>query len=169
MIKSSIKYSILCGFFLVILFFVSIQFGTSPFLDIRHFFLDLVIFFLFIYFGAKEFKTYQNEGYLHFWQGMSIAFIIYIPAIIIFCVILFVLLEASPSYLIDYKLGAVELLDSQKELFLQRFSEEDYNLQLDAIDDVTTTRLVFDTLSKKILAGFFISPVVTIILRKKPK
>lgn len=153
----------------MILFFVSIQFGTSPFLDIRHFFVDTIIFFLFVFFAAKEFKSYHNDGFLHFWQGMTVAFIVYLPAVLLFSIVLFVILRIDPSYLLDYKSGAIDLLESQKALFLEKFPEEQFDLQLTAINEVTAVQLVFDTLSKKILAGFFISPVVSIILRKKPK
>jgi hypothetical protein len=148
---------------------VSIQFGTSPFLDIRHFFIDLVIFFLFCYFAAKEYKTYNNDGFLHFWQGMSISFIVYVPAVLIFCTVLLFILKSNPSFLADYKLGAIEILEKQQELFPQNFSESDYNVKLATINDVTAIQLTFDTLKKKIVAGFFISPVVSILLRKKPK
>lgn len=169
MLKYSIKYSIICGVFLIALFFVSIQFGTSPFLDIRHFLVDTIIFSLFVFFAVKEYKSYHNDGFLHFWQGMTIGFIVYLPAVLIFCVVLFIIMETNPSYLMDYKYGAIEMLENQKTLFLEKFPEEQFDLQLAAIHEVTTVQLIFDTLGKKILAGFFISPVVSIILRKKPK
>lgn len=82
---------------------------------------------------------------------------------------LFFILENNPSYLSDYKLGAIDLLEKQRELFLQKFSEADYEVQLTAINEVTAIQLTFDTLGKKIVAGFLVSPVISIILRKKPK
>lgn len=100
---------------------------------------------------------------------MTIAFIVYVPAVIIFCISLIMIMNVDQSYLVDYKIGAIEMLENQKELFLEKFPQEQFDLQLQAINEVTAMRLTFDTLGKKILAGFFISPAVSIILRKKPK
>ncbi len=68
-----------------------------------------------------------------------------------------------------YKEGAKAFLLDRKEIFLKEFTEEQLNEQLAAVDEITTTQLLFSTFWKKIGAGFLITPVVSIILRKKPK
>lgn len=169
MIKPVIKYSILCGVFLFALFFVSLGFGSNPLLDIRHFFFDLAIFFLFTFFAGKEFKDFRNNGYLHFWQGISIGFLVFIPAVLIFSFALYVIFQLYPELIAGYKEGAKALLDSKREVFLKEFSEDQLEEQITAVDAVTATQLVFGTFWKKLIAGFFVTPVVSIILRKKPK
>ena len=169
MIKSTLKYSILCGLFLIGLFFISINFGSNPLLDMRHFIFDLGVFFLFIYFSGKEFKDYRNGGFFHFWQGISIGFIVIIPAVLIFSIVFYAVFQANPELIEAYKDGARAMLVDKKDLYLERFTEEQYQQQLAAVDDETTVRLLFSTFWKKIIAGFLITPVVAIILRKKPK
>ncbi|MEQ9403147.1 MAG: DUF4199 domain-containing protein [Cyclobacteriaceae bacterium] len=169
MVKPSIKYSILCGLFLIALFWVSVKFGSNPLLDIRHFLFDLVIFFLFIYFAAREYKTYYNDGYLHFWQGMSIAFIVYLPAAVIFTISLLLILTMDPSVIENYRLGAQAFMESKKDVLLEGISQEEYEQQYAEIRKISVSDLVISSGLKKILAGFFITPVVSIILRKKPK
>lgn len=169
MVKSSVKYSILCGLFLAALFWVSVKFGSNPLLDIRHFLFDLVIYFLFIYFAQREFKTYSNDGYLHFWQGMSIAFIVYLPAAVIFTVSMLLILETDPGIMENYREGALAFLESKKDVLLEGISEEEYANRVSEVNSVTISSLVISSGLKKILAGFFVTPVVSIILRKKPK
>ncbi|MEO9482106.1 MAG: DUF4199 domain-containing protein [Ekhidna sp.] len=169
MIKSTLKYSILCGIFLVGLFFISINFGSNPLLDFRHFIFDLGVFFLFTFFAGKEFKDFRNDGYLHFWQGISIGFIVLIPATIIFSLIFYVIFETNTELIDGYKEGARTFLLDRKEIFLKEFSQNQLDEQLAAVDNITTTQLLFSTFWKKIGAGFLITPVVSIILRKKPK
>ncbi|MEP5612153.1 MAG: DUF4199 domain-containing protein [Cyclobacteriaceae bacterium] len=169
MIKSSIKYSILCGFFLVTLFWVSVKFGSNPLLDIRHFLFDLVIYFLFIFFAQKEFKTYHNEGILHFWQGMTIAFVVYLPAAVISTVSLLLIFQMDPSIMENYREGALAFLESKKIVLLEGITQEEYMQRVNDVDAITSTDLVISSGLKKVLAGFFITPVVSIILRKKPK
>ncbi|MEP1093606.1 MAG: DUF4199 domain-containing protein [Cyclobacteriaceae bacterium] len=169
MIKSSIKYSLLCGLFLVALFWVSVKFGSNPLLDIRHFLFDLVIYFLFIFFAQKEFKTYQNEGILHFWQGMTIAFVVYLPAAVIFTISLLLIFQMDPSIMENYREGALAFLESKKDVLLEGITQEEYAQRVNNIDFITSSDLVLSSGLKKVLAGFFITPVVSIILRKKPK
>ena len=168
MIKPSIKYSILCGIFLVALFWVSVKFGSNPLLDIRHFLFDLVIYFLFIFFAAKEYKSYHNGGFLHFWQGMSIAFIVYLPAAVIFTLCLLLIFKIDPDIIEGYKSGATAFLEEKKETLIEGLASEEYDRQLEGIKNVSVGDLVISSGLKKILAGFFITPVVSIILRKKP-
>ena len=169
MLRPSIKYSILCGLFLVALFWISVKFGSNPLLDIRHFLFDLVIYFLFIYFAIREYKTYHNDGYLHFWEGMTIAFIVYLPAALIFTFSLLIVFNADPSIMENYREGAMAFLESKKDVLLEGISQEEYKLQLESIQTIKASDLVVSSGLKKILAGFFITPVVSIILRKKPK
>lgn len=168
MVKSSIKYSIICGLFLIGIFWISEKFGSSPLLNVGHFFFDLVIFFVFIYFASKEFKSYHNDGFLHFWEGMSIAFIVYLPAAVIFSVTLLLIFKIDPSLMANYREGAMAFLEKQKDVFLESFTVEEYKEQIDTLKNVTAWDLVLSSLLKKLLAGFLVTPVVSVILRKKP-
>ena len=169
MIKPSLKYAVLCCVFLIGLFFVSLNFGSNPLLDIRHFVFDLAVFFLFVFFAVNEFKTYRNEGYLHFFQGISVGLAVFVPAVILFSLALSVIFSAYPELIEGYKAGAKAFLDSKKDIFLEEFSEEQLAEQIKAIDQVTAWQLVASTFGKKLFAGFLVTPVVSIILRKKPK
>lgn len=92
-----------------------------------------------------------------------------VPAVLIFSIAFYIVFEANPELIEAYKEGARAMLIEKKDLYLERFSEEEYQQQLAAVDDETTARLLFSTFWKKIIAGFLITPVIAIILRKKPK
>lgn len=169
MIRPSIKYSVICGVFLIALFWLSLKFGSNPLLDAKHFFFDLSILFLFIYFANREFKTYHNEGYLHFWQGMTISLIVYLPAAVIFSLLLLLILTIDPSIMENYRLDTLAFLESKKDVLLEGISQEDYDQQKAGVKNASILDLVISSGLKKIVAGFFITPVVSIILRKKPK
>ncbi len=169
MIKSSLKYSILCGLFLIGLFFISINFGSNPLLDSRHFWFDLGVYFLFIFFAGKEYKDFRNEGYLHFWQGITIGFIVFIPAILLFGGVLLIMLNVDVSILDAYKEGAEALLKSNEDFYREELGDELLNARYDDIASMTPTQLVQMTFRNKLFSAFLITPVVAIILRKKPK
>ena len=130
---------------------------------------DSGVFFLFIFFAGKEFKDFRNEGYLHFWQGISIGFIVLIPAVLIFSIAFYVIFEVNTELIVGYKEGAKAFLMDRKEIFLKEFSQEQLEEQIAAVDEVTTVQLLFSTFWKKIGAGFLVTPIISIILRKKPE
>jgi len=169
MLRSSIKYAVLCGFFLSALFFVSLKFGSNPILDQRHFFFDLAVFFLFIFFAGKEYKDFRNGGYFYFWQGISIGFLIMIPAVILFSIFILVIFRQFPELIEQYREGAKQMVDAQKELYVETFGEEAIKEQYEQIDSRTPFDLILRNSGWKIFTAFLVTPVVAVILRKKPK
>ena len=153
---------------MLLLFWVSYRFGSNPLSDFRHLFFDLVIFVLFVFFSCKEFKTYSNDGILHFWQGMTLGFLTYLPASVLFLLGIIIFFWVDPNLLEDFKLQAMYFLESNREEFLNEMTEEQYAARKDQIETVTTLQMISGATFKKIMAGFFVTPVVTIILRKKP-
>ena len=169
MLKSTLKYSILCGLFLSALFYVSLKFGSNPILDPRHFFFDIAVFFLFIFFAGKEFKDFRNGGIFFFWQGISIGFMVMIPAVIIFSLIVLVIFQQFPELIEQYREGAREMLEAQKDLYADTFGEEAIDEEYqNQIDSRTPIELIMRTSFWKIVTAFLVTPVVSIILRRKP-
>ncbi len=169
MIKPTLKYSLLCGIFLIGLFFISINFGSNPLLESRHFWFDLGVFLLFIFFAGKEYKDFRNEGYLHFWEGISIAFIVIFPAILIFILTLYVVFQLDTSFLNAYKTGATALLKANEDFYLEELGAEVLSGRYRDIEGITSAQLIQLTFRNKLFSAFLITPVVAIILRKKSK
>ena len=165
--KRTIKYSLLCGLFLIILFMISVQLGTNPLLDKRHMLFDVVILFLFVYAAIREFRTYVNDNVLHFWQGMTIGFFIYLPASIIFGIGIYIILELDSLILLNYKSGTIAFVENQKKISFSSYSDQDINNLKQSILDLTIFHISFTTMIKKIITGFFITPLLSLILRKK--
>ena len=75
--KSTLKFALLAGVFMIVIYHLSFWLGVNPQIDLGHLFVDLVLIGLFVFFAEKDYKTYKNGGILHFWQGMTIGFIVY--------------------------------------------------------------------------------------------
>jgi hypothetical protein len=60
-------------------------------------------------------------------------------------------------------------LIERADLYIEQFGEDGYQLQLEEIEGIQTWDLVSSSSMKKLVAGFFITPVISIILRKQPK
>ncbi|MFY0605065.1 MAG: DUF4199 domain-containing protein [Cyclobacteriaceae bacterium] len=169
MVQVALKYASICGIFLTIIFHVSFLFDSNPLIDVSHLIFDLLILGLFIFFGQKEFKSYHAGQYFHFWQGMTIGFLIYTVATFIFSALFLIYFEVSTEALVNYKAEALEFLSSKKEFYTEEFGSEGFQQQMDSINQITASDLAISATVKKLLAGFFITPVISIILRKQPK
>ncbi len=162
------KYALICGVFLLLSFYISYRFGSNPMMDFRHLFFDLIIFSLFIFFANKEFKSYRNQGILHFWQGMTLSFMTYVPATLIFLIGIVVFFQVDPNLLSDFKAQAMAFMESNREEFLQDMTQVQFDERILQIQEVSATQMISSATFKKLVAGFFVSPVIAIILRKKP-
>ncbi|MFY0687326.1 MAG: DUF4199 domain-containing protein [Cyclobacteriaceae bacterium] len=164
MIKVALKYGIVNGAFLIILFLVGLSLGIHPFLEIRHLFFDFTLFGLFIFFTLNEFKRYRNDGILHFWQGMSLGFYVIVIAIALY--VIFIGTYIDPDFIAEYQKLAHELLAAKVDQFPDDFNESQLAAHQQAIDQLTEWRLISQTAVKKIVTGFFVTPVISIFLRR---
>jgi len=169
MLKISIKYALICGVFITIIYHLSFLFNSNPLIDLSHLLFDLILFGLFIFFAEKEYKTYHGQGVFHFWQGMTMGFIVYTVATILFVGALIIYFQFSEDAVRNYQEAATHFLNERAEMYREQFGEAGLQEQMDEIRDVTMWDLVQSSALKKILAGFFITPVISIILRKQPK
>lgn len=166
MFKVSFKYAVFCAVFLIALFVLGLSLGNSPFVD---FFFHVLFFGIFIFFALKDFKINIYEGYLHFWQGMTIGFYLYTISALIFSIFLGIYLYIDSSVLMEYKQSTIAFLEPKKDIYTEQIGEDGFQTQLDSINAITLYDLWRISSIKKIIAGFFVTPVISIILRNKPK
>ena len=74
----------------------------------------------------------------------------------------------EPQLFEDFKLEAVAFMENHRSSFVEEFGEDGFNQRLQDITQTTQVEVIAGSLIKKLFAGFFVSPVVTVILRKKP-
>ncbi len=168
MLNKSWRYGIFCGLFLSLIFFLSYAFGPNPFIDFRQLLVDSIIIAVFLWFGMLEYKRLQ-EGVLHFWQGMTIGFFIYGIATIVFGMFLIILFVLEKNLLADYVSEALVYLQERSDTYVEEFGEDQYQSQIESIKAITARELTLSSSVKKLIAGLFVTPVISIILRKQPK
>ena len=122
---------------------------------------------MFIFFAAKEYKDVINGGYLHFWQGISIGFIVSIPAILIFSLFLFFILSYDTSLIEVYKNGAIALLKNNEAFYTKELGAATLKAKYELIETMKPSKLIQVTFRNKLFAAFWITPIVAIILRRK--
>ena len=161
-----LRYAGVAAFLLIIIFLVSYYIGVHPFIEISHLFFDLFVYGLVTFFALNEFKKVINEGILHFWQGMTIGFFVNIFSCGIYVVFLVLIMNFDENILISYQQEAIDFLEIKSVQYIESFGREQYENQLETIQETTTLDLIILGGLKKFISAMLITPVFSILKRK---
>ncbi|UII20343.1 DUF4199 domain-containing protein [Fulvivirga ligni] len=140
-----------------------------PFLDFR-----ILLFAVFIFFAMKEFKDFYNNQMMNFWQGIVIGFIIYMVIGILVGLSIVIICQIMPGFLQTYIDGTVNGMMMQKDQLLHggkiTITEEEFNKQVVLLkNDTGAGTLFFDYLVKSTLIGFFVTLLLSVLMRRTEK
>ena len=167
--KISARYGAVSGILAFILLIISYYLGRhpmliSPLLDFR-----ILLFGIFIFFALREFRDFYQEGLLSFAQGMlgALALVFVSSLITSFALTGFGMWED----------GFVNMFISESLEYLKTFPKEDikrigkdiYQRNLDALPATNITALAKTYFVQGCVIGFFVSIIVSVIVRQQPK
>lgn len=133
---------------------------VNPLLDIRIF-----VFPIFIFFTLKEYKARFSDGILYFWQGMISSYIFLIIYGLICFTGIAVFAFAVPEFSKDYTHQSIELLKQNPD-FIKKIGEEEFKRNFTEATPTNGLRLGFVYFMTTLAIGFFISLLLTVIMRK---
>jgi len=167
--KTAIKYAVICGVMMIISHLIQDSAGLKPLVSLNSFFIDLIMFFGFVFFANKEFKEYKNGGVLHFWQGISIGLIIILTSCVIFSVFLATYYTINESAFNNYLQETQIHFEKLREASLEQMTVEQFETQKKNYLKTTVSDLVIGKFFTKLVIGFLMTPLVAIVLRKQTK
>lgn len=128
--------------------------------------ISVVVIGFFSFLPIKEFKKYHNNGELRFYHGMSIAFMSYLTMALVFTLLYILFINViEPAYLQDKLDFQRELVISQKDQWIDQFGEDSYNERVEGLKSISTFDDIWSEFAKRVLIGFFLAPIFSIILR----
>jgi hypothetical protein len=165
LITVPIKYGIIGGGLVILLFMIFYFLGKNPLIEIKM--VDIFLLAVFIFFSLKEFRDRYNNRELHFWQGLSGGMITYFTiAIISALFILILLVIIDPGITTNYIESRVALINENKEQLVESINEQAYLDALAGVEKTTPLDLAFDDFLKKSIIGLFLTIIIAVILRK---
>ncbi|HMQ00940.1 MAG TPA: DUF4199 domain-containing protein [Cyclobacteriaceae bacterium] len=164
-IKFGLMGGILAGLIMLVMYYMGRHpFLLSPLLDFR-----VVLFSLFIFFSGKEFRDYHQAGELYFWQGMATGIVCYLTIGIAGAIFLVLFGNLEPAFVTDYIEQATVQLIAGKEAMIDAVGTEAYETALARLPLTTITDLAGDYLIKSMVIGFFITVIISVVLRRQSK
>lgn len=169
LIKIALRYGAiasLIGFALVVMLFYT---GKHPFLIPVYADFRIFLFGVFIFFALKEYRDQEGQGILYFWQGMvgSYVFLLSFGLLAAMAVYLFALADAS--FVTEFVRLFTEQAKSIPTEELERVGKEDFERNLLELSKTNGFNMALLHFKQSLIIGFFISIIITIVLRKQPK
>jgi hypothetical protein len=143
--------------------------GKHPFLFPVYMDFRIFLFGIFIFFTLKELREVYYDGFLYFWQGMAAAFIFTAVYAMVASGSIVIFAMAVPEFLKSYIHLNIDQLRNLPADVVQRIGKDvvDRNLKLLPSTDVTELAALY--FWQSLLIGFFISIILSVILRRQPK
>ena len=164
--KLSLRYGAIGVLLIIIMFLVFYYSGQNPLDELQMF--DLFIIPVFIFFGIKEFRDRFNGRFLKFWQGMTAGFITYTSYALGSALFIWLFIEwIDPSLVSAYVEGSLKTLEETRTTIVEEMGAEAYISTYDDVKDTSQNDLILDSIFKKMIVGFMITSVVSVVLKRK--
>lgn len=136
----------------------------APFLDFR-----ILLYGIFIFFSLREFRDFQQEGVLYFWQGMAGSFVMVAVAGTLSAFFFWIFGTLETDFVPSYVRQMTEYLQNFPEEDIQRIGKEVYESNLNSLPSTNMAQLASTYLAQSFVIGLFVSIILSVILRKQPK
>lgn len=151
-------------------FFITLYFiGKHPFLVPVFFDFRIILLGFAIFFALRELRERHYGGLLFFWQGMLASLLLTLIFALLTGAAIWVFAGVYPEFLSQY----VQLFREQVATFpadvVEKIGKENLERNLKAIADTHAFDLATLYAWQSLLISFFVSIILTVILRRQPK
>jgi len=169
LVRVPLRYGLIGGALGFILVIILYYIGRHPFLIIPLFDFRVALFGVFIFFILKELRDYYFGGLLFFWQGTAACGIFVITFGVLASLLIWIFAINVPHFVIQY----VELATNQVKTYpketIEQIGKDVYDRTLAELKSTTAFGLARLYFRQGIIIGFFISVILSVILRRQPQ
>lgn len=151
--------------FMLVLYYID----RHPFLFPIYFDFRIVMLGVFVVMSLKELRDGHQQGLLSFGQAMVCALLFTLVFAIIMMSFVWVFSQLNPSFVADYIALATAQLQSLDPTVVEEMGKDSIERNLEALPATNGSILAFDYFIKTLVASFFISIIISVILRRQPK
>lgn len=157
---------ILAGGLLIILYFI----GSHPLLILPYADFRILLFGIFIFFTLKEFRNNHQDGVLYFGQGMVGSLIFVTVAGTIGAMVVLIFSKLYPQFVSDFIKQGLESANAFSENAALSAEEKNrIRVMMESLPATNGKALAGRHFVQSLMIGFFVSIILSVILRKQPK
>lgn len=156
----------LAGALLIILYFI----GPHPMLILPYADFRILLYGIFIFFTLKEFRNNHQEGVLYFGQGMVGSLIFLTVAATVGALVVLMYSKINPEFVSDFIKQALESANTfSANTALTEAEKNRIHVMMEGLPATNGKSLAGQHFVQSLMIGFFISIILSVILRKQPK
>ena len=169
LLRIAIRYGLLAGILGFALLVILYYLGRHPFVIPVFFDFRMILFALMAVFTLREFRDFNNEGILYFWQGMMGTFVLTFIFALVAASLLFVFASLENNFVASF----IELTLQQAKSYpvedIERMGKATFEQGLKDIQGADALYLAERYFFQSFIISFFISIIISVILRRQPK
>jgi len=156
----------LLGFVLLLgLYFM----GKHPMLFMIFFDFRILLFAIFMTLTLKEIRDNYQDGIIFFWQGMIANLIFTMVFSFLISGLIWLLCQFYEPFLKNYISNALEQLTTVEEEIVKQLGKNAYDSNFKAMAATNGYALAKHYLQQSFIISFFLSIIISVILRRQPK
>lgn len=169
LLKVCTRYALVAGVLALVMAIITFYIGRhpmmiSPFLDFR-----ILLFGIFIYFSLREFRDFYQRGELYFFQAMVGSGVVVVIASVISTAGLYAFGVVETGFVKEYVNQMTLYLKTFGAEDIERIGKEVFDSNLQALPATNMHELAVTYFGQGLVIGFFVSIVLSVIVRRQPK
>lgn len=157
---------LLAGVLLIIMYYI----GSHPMLILPYADFRILLFGIFIFFTLKEFRNNHQDGVLYFGQGLVGSLLFITVAATIGALVIFIYAKINPAFVADFiKQGLESAKAFSQDATLSEAEKDRIRVMMEALPATNAKSLAGQHFVQSLMIGFFLSIILSVILRKQPK
>jgi hypothetical protein len=161
------KYGLMASFLSILAFLVLQLTDQEPLLNLHLLILDGLVFALALGVALKDFRDYYHGGVLTFGQGMTLSFAATVVFALLFGLFMILFIHVfSPDF---FEMYQSLLLEQIQNLPAEELDADFRREQMALAQGLKRSDLLIDVISKKLLTGLLLGPVMVVFFRRMPQ
>lgn len=169
LIRVPLRYGVIATLIAFTLVLVLFYAGKHPFLIPMYADFRIFLFGLFIFFSLKEYRDQYQQGTLFFFQGMVASYIFLVSFAVLSASFVWLFAAFNSNFITEFVNLFIEQARAIPTEDIERVGKDNFERNLEEVSHTNAFGLAKLYFRQSLLIGFFISIIVTIILRKQPK
>lgn len=169
LIKVCTRYGLVAGALSFILMIVMYYLGRHPLLIAPYLDFRILLFSILLFFGLKEFRDYHQHGVLYFWQAMIGSAVVVAVASVISSIGLQVFGMIDKDFVSTYVSQMVSYLQTFSKEDVERIGKDVFERNINQLPTTNISVLAITYFAQGLGIGFFVSIILSVILRRQPK
>jgi hypothetical protein len=165
----ALRNGLIAGVLGFILLMALYYMGRHPFLFPIYYDFRIILLSVFVVMTLKEFRDDHQEGILYFGQAMVGSFLFTFTFALVASLLVWIFCLVIPEFVTTYIKVATEQLSLIQNEVIEQLGKEEFDRNLNKLPGTLGSDLALDYFGKTFIISFFISVIISVILRRQPK